>query len=248
MCSGAAGERSAPGTRGGAKRLRFSHLFLFHCRTERAAEPCNVVPYLRRVRAGGGGALRAAVHEQHGERPGNISSCGNKTRPFGGERRPHDPPGPVSPDRVEELRRDGKAGTHWRPGSAVQPEKAPHHVAVKPPPRPVHLLKRPATTKCCVSPHLAFITDGKFLPPPCPPAGKNLPSGLARHARAEAMGVLSLALVGLKRNAHSGLPLLVVEVQRGCVKHRRYKKNAILTRKQGGKKKYWACVAQPIVV
>jgi hypothetical protein len=155
--------------------------------------------------------LAAAVHEQEAERPAGFLGGAGKVIPLPVVRSAHEPPGPVPPHRIVCFRRDGKAGTHKRPGSDLPPEETPHHLAVESPPGSVELLEGVAAPKRFRLPHLPFVADGKLLPAARAPAGENLPPGLRRHAGAEPVRVLPLPFVWLKRDAHPDLPLDVLD-------------------------------------
>jgi hypothetical protein len=64
------------------------------------------------------------------------------------------------------------------------------------------------TVECCVAPerlgpaHLPFVADREFLAPSGTPARKHLPPCLGRHARAEAVRIAALPIVGLKCSLH----------------------------------------------
>jgi hypothetical protein len=78
----------------------------------------------------------------------------------------------------------------------------PEELRLNATPRPEHALKRCPTPEDLPRSQLPFITDGQLVTPPGSPARKDFSPIFRRHARAEAVRVLSFALVWLKRPLH----------------------------------------------
>lgn len=134
MYSAEEGEKESAGRRGGPRLLPFSFAFSSRCCTYLPAYRAHVPPDAFKNEPGRFHVLTPVVHEQYAECISGFLCNSGQALPLQIKSSAHEPPCPVPLHRIVFFRRDGKAGTHRRPGSNLPPEEASQHFAVVSPP------------------------------------------------------------------------------------------------------------------
>jgi len=124
-------------------------------------------------------------------------------------------------------------------------EETSQQLAVNPRPPLIQRGIRPTAPQRLLLLHLPFVADRQFLATTRTSARQNFPAVLCRHPGAKAVGVLALAVVGLKGDAHRPALPTLFNVPRGLIyptgpsvpkRSSSYKKYATDTRKHHQKR------------
>jgi hypothetical protein len=132
--SAAEAEKEPAGRRGAPRSLPFSPAFSPCGCTYLPAYRVHVPPDAFKNEPGLLHLLTPTVHKQHAECTSGFLCNSGQALPLQIKSSAHEPPGPVSFHRIVFFGRDGKAGTHRRPGSNLPPEETSQHFAVESPP------------------------------------------------------------------------------------------------------------------